>query len=119
LIDRLKQHVRHQYSLPAFVTIGPTPLFCRPVEFESRLSNDVQRYFHQIALWRFQSDFPVVESLETSAKHLLLIQWDTGLDSGQLTIEASIVTFLDQFPIQTGRGNFQCVRKRNQIFNIE
>ena len=62
LIDRLKQHVRHQYSLPAFVTIGPTPLFCRPVEFESRLFNHVQRYLHQIALRRFQSDFPAVES---------------------------------------------------------
>jgi len=60
-----------------------------------------------------------MESLEPSSKNLPLIQWDTSLDSGQLSLEASVVTFLDQFPIQTRRGNFQRVRKRNQIFNIE
>ena len=60
-----------------------------------------------------------MESLETASKNFLLIQWDTSLDSGQLSLEASVVTFLDQFPIQTRRGNFQRVRKRNQIFNIE
>ena len=52
-------------------------------------------------------------------ENLLLIQRDTGLDSGQFTVEASVVTFLDQFPFQTRGGNFQRVRKRNQIFNIE
>ena len=68
---------------------------------------------------QFQPDLPIVESLETSSKNLLLIQWDTSLDSGQLSLEASVVTFLDQFPVQTRRGNFQRVRRRNQIFNIE
>src|SRR5438270_11437125 len=68
---------------------------------------------------QFQPDFSFAESLKTSSENLLLIQWDTSLDSGQLSLEASVVTFLDQFPIQTRRGNFQRVRKRNQIFNIE
>ena len=58
-------------------------------------------------------------SQETSSKNFLLIQWDARLDSGQLPIEASVITFLDQFPVQTRGGNFQRVRRRNQIFNIE
>ncbi len=60
-----------------------------------------------------------MEPLKTSSKHSLLIQWDTGLNPGQFATEASVITFLDQFPIQTRGGNFQRVRKRNQIFNIE
>jgi len=60
-----------------------------------------------------------MEPLKTATKHFLLIQRDSGLDPGQLTIEASVVTFLDQFPIQTRGGNFQRVRRRNQIFNIK
>src|SRR5437867_12837299 len=60
-----------------------------------------------------------MEPLKTSSKHSLLIQWDTGLNPGQFATEASVITFFDQFPIQTRGGNFQRVRKRNQIFNIE
>src|SRR6266702_4028170 len=60
-----------------------------------------------------------MEPLKTSSKHSLLIQWDTGLNPGQFATEASVVTFLDQFPVQTRGGNFQRVSKRNQIFNIE
>ena len=68
---------------------------------------------------QFQPDLAVMESLKPSSKNSLLIQWDSRLDSGQLPIKASVVTFLDQFPFQTGGGNFQRVSKRNQIFNIE
>ena len=60
-----------------------------------------------------------MQSLKTPSKYSLLIQRDTSLDSGQLPFEASVVTFFDQFPVQTRRGNFQRVRRRNQIFNIE
>ena len=60
-----------------------------------------------------------MEPLKTATKHFLLIQRDSGLDSGQFATEASVVTFLDQFPIQTRGGNFQRVRRRNQIFNIK
>src|SRR4026208_689705 len=92
---------------------------CRPVEFKSRLMNHIQRNFQHITFRQFQPDFSLVDSLETSSKDLLLIKRDSGLNSGQLTAEASVVTFLDQLPIQTRGGNFQRVRKRNQIFNIE
>ena len=49
----------------------------------------------------------------------MLIQWKTSLDSGQFPFEASIITFFGQFPVKTRRGNFQPVRKRDQVFNIE
>src|SRR5689334_11449585 len=93
--------------------------FSCPVDFEPRLLNHIQRNAQLVAFAQFQQDLPIMESLEPPSKNLLLIQWDTSLDSGQLSLEASVVTFLDQFPIQTRRGNFQRVRKRNQIFNIE
>ena len=40
-------------------------------------------------------------------------------DLGQFAIKPIVVTVFDQLPIETGGGNFQRVRKRNQIFNIE
>src|SRR5262245_34302143 len=60
-----------------------------------------------------------MESLKPSTKYFLLLKGNTGLNSGQLAAEASVVTFFDQLPVQTRGGNFQRVRKRNQIFNIE
>jgi hypothetical protein len=91
----------------------------RPIEFQSRLLDYIQRNIQQIAFWQFQPDLSFVNSLKTSTKNFLLMQRDSGLNSGQLTVEASVVTFLDQLAIQPRGGNFQRVRKRNQIFNIE
>src|SRR5262245_35359109 len=48
-----------------------------------------------------------------------MIEWDSRLDPGQFPVEASVVTFFDQFPVQTRGGNFQRIGRRNQIFNIE
>src|SRR5436309_3078166 len=81
----------------------------RPVDLEPGLLNDIQRDVQKIAFLQFQPDFSARETLKTASKNLLLIQRDAGLDSGQLSLEASVVTFLDQFPVQTRRGNFQRV----------
>ena len=119
LIDRLKKQIRHQFIAP----IGQLDLASRLLSAQSNSSrgllDHIERNFQEIAFRQFQPDLAVLESLKTSSKDFLLIQWDSRLDSGQLPIEASVVTFLDQFPFQTGGGNFQRVRKRNQIFNIE
>ena len=91
----------------------------RPVNFQSRFLNHIQGYVEHIALAQFQPDLSVVEPLKTSSKNLLLMQWKTSLDSGEFPFEASIITLFGQFPVKTRRGNFQRVRKRDQVFNIE
>src|SRR4029079_3730723 len=107
-------------SLTLPVTSWPLTLpLSRPIELESRLLNNVHGYVQQIAFRQFQPDLSVMDSLKPHTKNFLLIKRDSGLDSGQLTVEASVVTFLDQLAIQPRGGNFQRVSKRNQIFNIE
>ena len=94
LVDRLKKQIRH----PSYSFGSASP---RPVELQPGFLYNVQRNFQQIALRQFQDDTSVAKTFEPSLENFLMLERDSCLNLGQLSIKASVVPFLDQLPIQT------------------
>src|ERR1041385_252354 len=89
------------------------------VYFQIRLRNNIQRNTHLPAGSIFKKHVVAVDSEQAAAKIALAVDWLPRLHLRVTAGEAFEVGALVKATFESGRRDFQCIRRMDEIFHVQ